>query len=668
MRILRWLTWALVVVIALGLVSLALLPTAIRFAGVWWLEQQGLKANIGEVRIGYVDAIFDVEDVSAENAAGKGFRIDRLHVDVAWKPLFDKHLHIESITLDGLRVDVVQQGDKLSSVGGLALSPADAAGTSTESSPSAWQVEVASLALQDIETCYESSAPAQHFCVRLGSVDWQGPLRVDPAKGADGLNIQGELALKAFEVDDKAHQRTLTTLAGLEVSGFSAKGVQDVVIGQIRLDGLAIYPDPADVGGLVGLDVLAVGQTVLRGDSLNIGQVDVTGLGADIRRVKDGSIQLAGYVSELLPTASKSEASAQPPAAPFEFKLASLHVTKSNPVRFSDESLSSPFEMSATVDDLSVTGIDTAHPDQPSDVHLQAAAGKYGSIELGGTAQLVSKQKTFDVKGDVKGLDLRPVSAYIEHALGYRIKSGLLNAGLKLAATSGKLDSKIDLDLRHFQLKAPTNPGKETADPDIGVPLGAALNLLRDSDDSIHLSVPVTGDVNSPVFDPSDAIRKAVAKAISVAVVNYYTPFGMLSVAKGLFNLATALRFEPALFNPGTADMTMASVKQLDKLQTMMTQRPALQLSLCGFANQGDLTAITPKQPQQPQQGSETGKANSASAAPAPDALKKLHALAQLREDAVKGRLVKQGIGADRLVECEPEFKPDGVAGVSISI
>ena len=61
------------------------------------------------------------------------------------------------------------------------------------------------------------------------------------------------------------------------------------------------------------------------------------------------------------------------------------------------------------------------------------------------------------------------------------------------------------------------------------LPLDTALELLRDSDGNIALSVPVSGDVDNPQFDYSDAINQAMLSAAKGAVLIYFQPLGLLS-------------------------------------------------------------------------------------------------------------------------------------------
>ena len=348
---------------------------------------------------------------------------------------------------------------------------------------------------------------------------------------------------------------------------------------------------------------------------------------------------------------------------PLKIKIAELQLLESHPIIFSDKSLNKPFNISTEIKAFSVLNIDTGNSQQNSKLQLHLVIDKHGKIKMQGDIQLLADNRSFDLKGKVTGVDLRAVSSYIEPALGHSIKSGQLNADIKLLSKQGKMDSLLELDLRHFQLKALSDEEKEKLNKKmgLGMPLDTALNLLRDKDNSIKLKLPITGDVNNPDFDPSDAIYTATSTAITFAIINYYTPFGLVTVAQGLFDLATALRFEAVNFDAGTVILTSEHNKSLDKIAALLIERPQLHVTLCGISNNNDLGVIAPEIKQQQKDASKEFKLDA-------ETSKKLLQIAAKRSEAAKLYLIEKSVAADRLILCEPEFEIEEIAGVKISI
>jgi len=299
---------------------------------------------------------------------------------------------------------------------------------------------------------------------------------------------------------------------------------------------------------------------------------------------------------------------------------------------------------------------------------LYAKTTRHGTIDIEGTAKPFAKKISFDARGKLKGFDLRAATPATRKAIGHIIKSGQLDADLKLLAVDGVLDSNIALSLYQFNIKAISKESAKKLDAKFGMPLNQTLVLLRDKDDSIHLDIPITGDVNSPNFDPMDAIIKATSKAATVTLITFYTPYGLIYAGGNLaLNLATALNFDPVAFTPGSAEINDSGKQQLDNLSKLLSEKPQIHLTLCGVTNQQDVFALYPEIKDK---FKNKDNAKTEIILTEKQSLQ-LDQLARDRQVNSKNYLVKQrGIEHDRLILCAPEHKSedDAVAGVEIVI
>jgi len=204
------------------------------------------------------------------------------------------------------------------------------------------------------------------------------------------------------------------------------------------------------------------------------------------------------------------------------------------------------------------------------------------------------------------------------------------------------------------------------------MPLNQTLVLLRDKDDSIHLDIPITGDVTNPNFNPMDAIIKATSKAATVTLITFYTPYGLIYAGGNLaFNLATALNFDPIEFTPGSAEVSDNAKQQLDGLTKLLSEKPQVHLTLCGTTNRQDSFALFPALKEKFTDKTTDDEARQQKTTLTEKQLIQLNQLARDRQISSKNYLVKQrGIEHDRLILCAPEHKTgdDAVAGVEIVI
>ena len=152
-------------------------------------------------------------------------------------------------------------------------------------------------------------------------------------------------------------------------------------------------------------------------------------------------------------------------------------------------------------------------------------------------------------------------------------------------------------------------------------------------------------------------MRKVSAKAVRAAVINYYSPLGMLSLAGTLFDLATALRFEPVAFEPGEALLDNSDKQQLDKLVNMLAERPHVHLIVCGVSTQADRFAWFGEDTGTEPDNDDTNTSATTSRLSEPQ-LARLDALARERSNVVKAYLVEEKqINPQRLIVCTPKHQ-----------
>ena len=168
-----------------------------------------------------------------------------------------------------------------------------------------------------------------------------------------------------------------------------------------------------------------------------------------------------------------------------------------------------------------------------------------------------------------------------------------MDVDFEVEINNGQIDSNFALLLKKFELGKLQQHEQSAANNELGVPLPVALNLLRDNNDNIELSIPINGDLNKPDFSLSSVISTVTFKALKTAVIYTYSPLGMLSMASGLVDLATALRFKPLVFAPGKLELDDTAKAQLDKAGQVLGKKSKVDLVLCANATLQDLPVVS---------------------------------------------------------------------------
>ena len=553
---------------------------------------------------------------------------------------------------------------------------------------SAFNFSLNDLNIADSDLCYLDNGTAVYYCLTFEDLGWNGSVKygIQPsAANSEDLQVKGDLKLTRPVIHNQTLNRDLLNFASLALAGVDAAGTDKVSLNRLDLKKLnALQRGESHDDNTVSFDELAIDDVRYTASGIAVNTIKLTGLANNVSINKDGKWEHDKWLpnkgnSETEKTEeAKADAAGDAKGAtagitggekPFNIALHKLDISSDGNMRFTDNSTQPAMEVGLQSLAFDISKLDSTKPDTNSPFELQAKTSRHSTIDLKGTIRPFAEKVSLAAKGELKGLDLRVASPAVKKAVGHIIQSGQMDADLDLKAVEGQLDSKISLSLYQFQIKSVSKEDAKKLDEKFGMPLNQALVLLRDKDDSIHLDIPVTGDINNPNFDPMDAIIKATSKATTVTLITFYTPYGLIYHGGSMaLNLATALNFDPIQFPPGSAELLQSGKEQLDGLSKLLTEKPKVHLTLCGVTNQQDVVALYPPEAKKDSQG---GKVENSNPPLSSEQLEKLNQLASERQNNSKNYLVSQhGIDHSRLILCEPEHKTeaDAVAGVEINI
>jgi hypothetical protein len=412
------------------------------------------------------------------------------------------------------------------------------------------------------------------------------------------------------------HRRLPFDLARLEnfsVSDIRLSSIEQASVTQVQLQGLHLLT--GDAAEDTTADVLELDQLMLTkagftaADGVSIESVVLNEPSITIVRDANGDIErlsalLAVYASEAEPTpdaASVEEAITQAVAesaataqttAPLALVITKLQVTAQNLLDFEDLSVTPPVKFGLTRLDLGVSNINSASS-EPMSVLLTTGNDNM-QLNLEGTINAFAEVPAVNLMATLSGLELPRFSAYVP---GYNVETGRFSSESTLSIVGEVLDLQNAVLIERLALSGKAAQGNEILGQGMAMPLDVALNMLRDSEDRIALALPVTGSLSDPSFDSTDIIRTIMQNAIQNAAMSYVTnmlqPLGTLLLVRDLASQAAAPRFAPLEMATGEASLSPASREYLSKIGDLLTQRPRLQLNLCGIATEVDRETLT---------------------------------------------------------------------------
>lgn len=657
------------------------------------LEKQLLRSSsniLDNVQISGLNSIH-IDELSMNNLSALQ-RDDDDHADtVRFKNLelidinFDSlnSMTIQSLSLENTGLYIVKSGkDEWEYAQWIPkdnTSPKDtvSAQEQTEVKPSTFSFSINDITVNESDFCYLEKENNLYNCFFQDSLEWKGSIKTVTGDKEPQISIKGGLVASNTSINNPDLNRDLLTIKSISLDNLIVAAIDKVNFDNFTINQLnALQRGKEKSDSTAAFDKLLVNKLAYTGDAVSINQIKLVNVSNIVSKNKDGSWEHDKWLTanennkektgkKAAEQKNKKSNTASTDKDKLKFSINDIQVTTSKEMLYIDNSTDPVMKIGLNQLDFNIKDLDANKPEAKSPIMLSAKSIRHGTIDINGTVSPLSDKLSMDAKGKLKGFDLRAASPASKQAIGHIIKSGQLDADLKLLAKKGVLDSNIGLSLYQFNIKSESKEAAAKLDKEFGMPLNQTLVLLRDKDDSIHLDIPITGDVENPDFDPMDAIVKATTKAATVTLITFYTPYG-LAYAGGnvLFDLATALNFDPIEFQPGQSKLSEDNKKKLQNLSKLMTEKPQIHLTLCGITNNSDIYALYPdKKPSSDAKDKEIKLSKEQIAA--------VRKVANDRQENSKNYLIKSTkINHDRIILCEPEHNKseDAITGVEITI
>ena len=171
--------------------------------------------------------------------------------------------------------------------------------------------------------------------------------------------------------------------------------------------------------------------------------------------------------------------------------------------------------------------------------------------------------------------DMAPLSPYAGKYAGYAIERGKLSMDVAY-----KIDAQGRLEATNQVILNQLTFGQPIASPSATkLPVKLAIALLKDRNGVIDVNLPISGSLNDPQFSVAGVVGRLILNLIVKAITS---PFALLTGAAGG---GAGPDMNAIEFRPGTATFTDASAAALDKVATVLKDRPTLQMTITGSAD-----------------------------------------------------------------------------------
>ncbi len=551
--------------------------------------------------------------------------------------------------------------------------------------------------------------PRHELRLQQNQFVWIGNLEYGKQNDHD-IVMTANSNLNDIQISDQQRHLNLLRLKALDLKDVHVQGLQKINIRQLNAKQVALAEPMRKVAALnTAADSSLVTVDKANAENIELAQlkditiqaIDLNRLIAQLRRKPNGRWEiledLLAAKQTPIPETAEARAPAESPkgATPAVTRQPVIRITNfriggDSRFRYDDETLAPPYHGVFKINEFSLRNLDSSHPEQPSPFQLITQPDKYSRIVLKGRIQPFALKPTLNVEGEIKQLNLPPLSSFTGSTLGYHLKSGQLDAELKLDINKGDMQGINRLVLNNLEIEPKDENKMKQLTQQISMPLPAALSLLRDKENNIHLKLPISGNVKDPKFDLSDAINQALGKAMKMAAVSFVKnslqPYGtMITIAQIVGKKAFELRLDPVFFTPANVLLDQTALKYLENLASLMNKRPKLRIKVTGKATESDRKALNAELAQKPLLQAPTAPASQKEfhkedlpvAQPATPPItvevtdEQLILLANQRAIAIKDHLVKQfAVDPARIFISRPEIdrKSDAKPRADLSI
>jgi hypothetical protein len=340
-------------------------------------------------------------------------------------------------------------------------------------------------------------------------------------------------------------------------------------------------------------------------ERVRVDQVVIVRPSARIERERDGTFPLRALLAprEQGPPASASAAapstartetvaapSGTPATPPLAIEIGTVTIEDGD-VRFLDRSTTPFYSEEVTRLALTLRGLTNA-AERRASLAAQAVVGSTGALSLTGEVAPFGQPFFVEVTGQLRELALPRTNPYVSRFMDWVIGSGRLTTEFHYRISGDELEATNDILVQRLAVtRLPTGPD---SDKKIGVPLGLAVSLLKDSHGDIRLSIPVGGKLSAPEFSFGEAIVSTLKNVLTKLITAPFRAVGRL-FTKGEEQgevRAEDLAIDPVVFQPGTAAVTPEAEQQLQRVADFLRASPAVAVNVRPVVSASDVQAL----------------------------------------------------------------------------
>ena len=417
-----------------------------------------------------------------------------------------------------------------------------------------------------------------------GTIAANGTMRLSPVL-ADLHVAVNHFGLEPFQpyIEEQANVELTNGAANLQ--GHAVYGAQESGAPMLRFTGAFSLDQVDAIDTISSKSVVAWDSLALNGihadvspTAVTIDEIRLKKLKSSVVVASDGRVNVTNLMrtsagKDADTPAEKSQAEpAQSTPTPIAVKAV---VLEDAAVAFIDRSIQPVY--TAEIRQLSgrIRGL-SSQSHAKAKVDLAGKLDGHAPLSISGQINPLSKDLFANVEFSLKSFHLPPLSPYTAKFVGYPLQKGKLSADLRYKVADQQLAGENVVLVDQLTL------GSHTDSPDAtSLPVKLAIAILKDRQGKIHLDVPVSGNLTDPEFKLGRVIWGAFVNILQKVATS---PFALVGAIVG----GSGEELRVIDFAPGSAEIAPSEAQKLDKLLTLLNERPSLNLEITAQADPRD--------------------------------------------------------------------------------
>lgn len=532
LKITAWVFGSLLFLFVLA--TLLVSPIAESYINSHGEELVGRKVHVDDVTINVYSGHLAITGFTLyeDNGADVFARFDTLDVDASLLKLLGSTVQLNHVTLAGLDVNMIKDGDTFNFQSMLDHFASDSTETVQDTTPSDWVIRIHNIRISHAQIHYNDVVDNKHWhlpdinlrvpgFVLGGDEQSEGGLHIAFAEGGD-LNLEGHYHEQQGTYDFAASLtgfklKNIETLAAdflqfdrlggsldlrLNAAGDIGEITKSRIGGTVALRNLDLQNKGAQVAGFKSLDIV-INNVNLDDNAFDIQSLKLDGLTAQYEQWADhsniddlmkpsGDSGQSGNSGESGETGETGETGDTAAAKPLALTLHELAVTDGS-LTYVDHTLPDHFSFPVTKLNIEATDLTLAGG---NNAKLRAMLPGGGHLMVKWEGDIDHWKRHQDLFISVKGLDMKQLSPWTVYFTGNPIEDGVFSFTSRNTIKNSNINGKNKLDI----YKAKVGSRRKDVEPQQKLPLKTALYILKDKDNKILFDVPVTGNIDNPEF------------------------------------------------------------------------------------------------------------------------------------------------------------------------